>query len=155
VRLASTLYDCYGLRECFCSPCSLEDHDGYVLGLWTEYDDRGKFIPFSVSQTATIPPDARLLKFWSSGSFEVKINDQVIVAGVPESEPPWSAQKSADIAAWSGQEVTLTLTTVNPMPFVPWWLIDNIRFEPIPEGGVRVLIALGGVVLWWWRRRSP
>lgn len=125
------------------TPAWWKPNDGqYLLSLWPDFtwSEPPTFLPYTLSQTATIPSDAVRVVFWTDrpSDWEVKINGVEIVNG--------------DVSAYAGQEVTLSFTTINPRSFHPYWLIDHIRFEPIPEADVGVLIALGGAVLWLWRK---
>jgi len=128
--------------------------DAVPQGNYALFVRHGGHVPYILSQSGTVPMEAPLLKFVARGGWlDVEVNGQPVTAE-PELGSPTGVDWWADLSQWAGQEVTLRLTPRHYMAIPPCTIIDNIRFEPVPEADVGALVAVGGAVLWWWRRRT-
>jgi hypothetical protein len=102
----------------------------------------------TISQTGLVPYDAvsMLMDLDAETGFTVSLGGQTIMS----SSLSESGEFSADISAFAGQTVQLSITVpssppgdINPNGL----LIDDIRFVTIPEPNVFALFALGALLL--------
>ena len=111
-------------------------------------DGFGRPTSMTISQTGLVPYGAVsiLMDVYAWNGFTVSLWGQTIITTAGS----WSGEVSADISAFAGRTAQLSITVpstpsgnINPNGL----LVDDIRFETIPEPGVFALSALGALLL--------
>lgn len=103
----------------------------------------------TLSQTATIPADAALLRYFESGAFS---QIEVYLSGVRQTATILDTtltMKGIDVSAMAGTEVTMEFR----FPEGQFSTFDILGFEPVPEPTTWLLAMIGGVGLLVLRRR--
>ena len=111
----------------------------------------------SFSQIGLVPPNAKTLLFkaffpGAGPNLAISLGGQALSYSLVSSGTDYG-EYGADIHAWAGQTVELTLTVFaqRPHQFDEYAFLDSIEFSPvaIPEPNILTLFALGSMLLTW------
>jgi len=140
---------------------------GMRSGNYTEGDPSSPLVLAWIAQTGQLGPRVTSIRLLaSSGPFALSLDDTPIAmqpVGLDPSSPTYeddlqfyAGEWTGDVSAFAGQVVTLRITDIQVPPAAPMFVVDEIRFLPIPEPSGAALLALGlaGAMLARLRRRA-
>lgn len=140
---------------------------GMRSGNYTEGDPFSPFVQAYISQTGTLGPQVTSVDLLASSvRFSLSLDGVPIdmkPVGLDPTSPTYeddllsySGEWTGDVSAFAGQVVDLRITDLQLPPNAPMFVVDEIRFLPVPEASTAALFGLGllGVLVAGRRRRG-
>ena len=139
---------------------------GMRSGNFTEGDPSSPFVQADVTQTGRLGPGVTSVNLLASGGpFGLSLNGTAIAmrpVGLDPTSPTYdsdllyySGEWSGDVSAFAGQVVQLQITDLQLPPNAPMFVIDQIRFVPVPEPSTAAAFGLGLLGLLFAGRKGP
>jgi hypothetical protein len=129
----------------------------YSFAMLPKYDVQGTFVPYSLSQSGTMPADAKSIHFLSYGApVQLGVNGSLVPVAYAQrpSDPAWNGlipvfDAAADISPYAGQSVELKFTTLLIPNYQGLNGLDQISFSEIaiPEPSTLALLLSGALIL--------